>query len=142
MSLQRRWWLGALVSVIAVTAFVSSGCCAMHHGPKGPIVVVSQTRTGASVDPIPISQKKHQQIVWRVRESITNVGIKLAGNPEPFVACSTSAGICRIICEHRLCFSGSINPLLKPPEAGIYYQYDFESSTAPASSDPGIRIDP
>ncbi|PYQ34922.1 MAG: hypothetical protein DMF54_07060 [Acidobacteria bacterium] len=114
----------------------------MHHGPKGPFVVVSQTAAGASVDPIVISKGKHQQIVWRVRDGITNVAIKIGENPAPpFVDCRTDAGICRIDCEHRLCFSGSINPLLAVPPSR-YFDYDFASSTAQASSDPGIRIDP
>ena len=80
--------------------------------------------------------------VWRVRDGITNVAIKIGENPAPpFVDCRTDAGICRIDCEHRLCFSGSINPLLAVPPSR-YFDYDFASSTAQASSDPGIRIDP
>jgi len=142
MSSPRRWWLPALSTVIALGAVGSWGCCTMHHGPKGPFVVVSQTAAGASVDPIVISKGKHQQILWRVRDGITNVAIKIGENPAPpFVDCRTDAGICRIDCEHRLCFSGSINPLLAVPPSR-YFDYDFASSTAQASSDPGIRIDP
>jgi len=142
MSAQRRSRVVALISFLSVAAFMSWGCCSMRHGHKGPFVVVAQTPSGASVDPIVISKGKHQQIVWRVREGITNVAIKIGANPQPpFVDCNTSAGICRIECEHRLCFSGSINPLLEVPPAR-YYEYDFASSVAQASSDPGIRIDP
>ena len=50
MSSPRRWWLPALSTVIALGAVGSWGCCTMHHGPKGPFVVVSQTAAGASVE--------------------------------------------------------------------------------------------
>jgi len=144
MSSQRRWWLGVLSSMIALAAIGSWGCCTVRWcDPAARIVIVKvDARLLSSTEPIVISKSKHQQIAWKLSSGspYTSVAIKLGGHLEPFVACETSAGVCHIACEHGLCLSGSINPLLAVPPA-TYYEYQFEGARA-TSTDPGIRIDP
>jgi hypothetical protein len=144
MSSQGRWAL-VVGSLLAVSALGTWGCCTAGPGDSNSkIVFVKVTSSGVSLDPIPISKKKHQQIVWKLQSGspYTTVAIPLGTHPEdPFVNCRTSAGVCQIDCEHGYCFSGSINPVLPVPEP-IYYDYHFESGGGVTSSDPGIRIDP
>jgi hypothetical protein len=143
MSSQGRWTL-ALGSLLTVTALGSWGCCsAGRYDTKARILLKVDARLLSSTEPIVISKGKHQEIVWKLQPGspYTNVAITLGGHPEPFVSCKTEANVCHIACEHGLCFSDSINPLLKVPEPGIYYEYRLEGQGA-ASSDPGIRIDP
>jgi hypothetical protein len=130
--------------MIALAAIGSWGCCTVRWcDPKERIVIVKLSARGVSADPVVISKSKHQQILWKLPSGspYTNVAIELGSNLEPFVACDTSEGICRIACENRLCLSGSINPLLTVPPKGLYYKYGFGGPTA-TSSDPGFRIDP
>jgi hypothetical protein len=145
MSPKRPWWLLALGSLIAVTAFGSWGCCSVRCcGSVAKIVVVSPTADGVSVDPVVISKEAGQEIVWRLpaESTISNVAITLAKNPDPFVACQTTEGICHIACENRLCPSGPVNPALYPPKAGTYYGYVFGRPGSAASADPGFIIRP
>jgi hypothetical protein len=111
------------------------------YDTKARIVLKVDARLLESTEPTVLSKKKHQEIVWKLSPGspFTEVAIKLSGHPEPFVSCKTEADVCHIACEHGLCFSDSINPLLPVPS--IVYSYDFKSATA-TSSDPGIRIDP
>ena len=153
MSFQGRWTL-VLGSVLAVTILGSWGCCSVTccgSKPRTPLpVVVKDDKGGVDLETIVISKSKHEEVVWLLPagSKIERVEITLGGKPRPFVRCDDkTAGACGISCEHGLCFSGPINPKLKPPDVappeyggrGIYYAYGF----APiASSDPGIRIDP
>jgi len=144
MSSQRRWWLGALGSMIALAAIGSWGCCTVRWCDPAARIVIGKEKTTKAEPYLRTvrSKHKHQQIAWKLSSGspYTNVAIKLGGNPEPFVACETSAGVCHIACEHGLCLSGSINPLLAVPPS-IDYEYEFEGPRA-TSTDPGIRIDP
>ncbi len=142
MSCQRRWWVLALGSLIAVIALGSWGCCSVRCCESfARIVVVSSTADGVSIDPIVISKKRGQEILWKLppESTISNVAITLGEKPVPFVACQTSEGVCHIACENRLCVSGPISPTLEPPKA---YEYTFAHPVSAASLDPGIRIDP
>jgi hypothetical protein len=141
MSSPGRWTL-ALGTLITASALATVGCCTVKWcDPAERIVIVKEqdTRSGPYVR-ITISKSKHQQIAWKLASgsAFTNVAIQLGSNPEPFVACETSGGICHIPCEHGVCLSGSINPALHPP---LDYEYAFAGPSA-ASTDPGIRIDP
>jgi hypothetical protein len=142
MSLKGRWWPIALGSLVAVTTLGSLGCCSVRCcGSVVKIVVVSPTADGVSVDPVVISKKAGQEIVWKLpaESTISNVAITLAGNPDPFAACQTTEGVCHIACENRLCPSGPINPALEPPKS---YGYLFERPVTAASADPGFIIRP
>src|SRR5437867_4392027 len=132
---KNRGSLLVLGSLLTVTTLGSWGCCSVTWcDPAARIVIVKAkdaARTGPA-NPTVISKKKHQQIAWTLPSGspYTNVAINLGGHPEPFVACETTNGVCHIACEHRVCLSGSINPLLAPPAGGTYYDYDFASLTA------------
>lgn len=142
MSPKRRWWLLALVSV--PVAFASSGCCSLKcREATAPLVFVSEAPDRASRDPIVISKKAKQEIVWRLSagSTITSIDISLDAHPAPFENCATSEKVCRIACQNRACVSGAINPSLEVPRDGIYYAYVFTRPGA-VSSDPGIRIEP
>lgn len=154
MSSKGRWAL-VIGSLLAVGALGTWGCCTVTccgSKPRTPLpVVVKDDRGGVDIETIVISKSKHEEIVWLLPagSKIERVQITLGGKPRPFVRCDDSGetGICAIPCEHRLCFSGPINPKLKPPEVGppeyggrgIYYAYAFAPTE---SADPGIRIDP
>jgi hypothetical protein len=142
MSLQNRWTL-ALGFLLAVTALGSGGCCTLRCCDKTAGLVVVSSTDAVSADPIVISQKRHQEVLWKLpaESTIDSIVITLGGNPAPFEACETSEGVCRIACEHRLCSSGPISAVVHPPHAGIYYGYTFHHGGS-ASTDPGIRIDP
>lgn len=143
MSSQGRWAL-VLGSLLAVTVLGSWGCCSVRCSPAGRALVKVDARLLASHEPIVLSKKKHDEIVWKLEPGspYTKVAIELKGHPDPFVSCKTEAGICWIPCDGRFCFSDSINPLLDiPTSPGIYYDYHF-NGVAATSSDPGIRIDP
>lgn len=150
MSSRGRWAL-VLGSLLAVGALGTWGCCTVRCSPGGRALVKVDARLLGSHEPIVLSKKKHDEIVWKLEPGspYTRVAIELKGHPDPFVSCKTEAGICWIPCdrqtdnEHaaRFCFSDSINPLLDVPTSGIYYDYHFNGTTA-TSSDPGIRIDP
>ena len=144
MFAQRRWWLTALGSVIALTALGSWGCCSVRCCDKTAGLVLVSPSDAVSSDPIVISKKRHQEILWKLpaESTIQYVAITLAGGqPAPFDSCETTERVCRIACEHRLCSSGAISPSVLPPHDGIYYNYAFQHAGL-ASSDPGIRIDP
>jgi hypothetical protein len=104
------------------------------------IVVVTEG-DGVSIDPIVISTGAHQEILWKLpaESTISSVAITLARNPDPFVACQTTEGVCHIACENRLCASGPINPTLEPPKN---YGYTFARPVSAASADPGFIIRP
>lgn len=137
-----RWTL-ALGSLLTVTALGSWGCCTVNCCDKTAGLVIVSPTDAVSSDPIVISQKRHQEILWKLpaESTIQYVSISLEGKPAPFEACVTTEGVCRIACEHRLCSSGPISPGVRPPHDGIYYGYAFQHAAA-TSSDPGIRIDP
>jgi len=142
MSSRRTRWTLPQVSFLAIALLGMWGCCSVPCDPKGQLIVVREKETRDAYQLIVISKSKHQQIVWKLSHGspYTKVAIKLGENIEPFVNCETTAGICSIPCEHGLCFSGSINPLLvvPPPRS---YDYDFSNGSV-TSTDPGIRIDP
>jgi hypothetical protein len=143
MSPKRRWWSLILVSLIAVAAIGSWGCCTVKcREATAPLVFVSEPDR-VSRDPIVISKMAKQEIVWRLSagSTITSIDISLGAHPAPFENCATSEKVCRIACQNRACVSGAINPSLDVPKGGIYYAYAFARPGA-VSSDPGIRIDP
>jgi hypothetical protein len=144
MSPKRRWWLLALVSI--PVAIASSGCCSLKcREATAPLVFVSEVPDKASRDPIVISKKAKQEIVWRLSagSTITSIDISLGGQPVPFENCATSGSVCRIACHNRACVSGAVSEALEPvPSKGYYYDYGFYRSPSGKSSDPGIRIDP
>ena len=133
----------ALGTVLAVTVLGIWGCCSVPCDPQGKLIVVDEKDTKNLYKLIVISKEKHQQIVWKLSSgsSWTKVAIDLGGHPAPFVNCVTSSGVCEIACEHRLCYSGSIDPTLPVPPP-ITYEYEFRGPGGEASADPGIRIDP
>jgi hypothetical protein len=141
MSFQGRWTV-VLGSVLAVAILGSWGCCSVPCDPAGQLIVVKEKETRDAYQLIVISKGRHQQIVWKLSSgsSWTHVAITLAEHPAPFVNCVTSGGVCKIACENRLCYSGSIDPALPVPS--ITYDYRFRGPGGEVSSDPGIRIDP
>jgi hypothetical protein len=143
MSSQGRWIL-ALGSLLTVAALGSWGCCSVRCCDKTAGVVLVSASDEVSSDPIVISKKRHQEILWKLpaESTIQYVAITLGeGKPAPFEGCTTTEGVCRIACGHGLCSSGAISPAVVPPHGGIYYAYVFQHASS-ASSDPGIRIDP
>lgn len=142
MSSQGRWTL-ALGSFLTVAALGSWGCCSVPCDPAGQLIVVKEKETKDAYQLITISKGRHQQIVWKLSSgsSWTQVAITLGEHPAPFVNCVTTGGVCEIVCEHRLCYSGSIDPTLPVPPP-ITYDYQFRGPGGAVSSDPGIRIDP
>ncbi|HEU5250475.1 MAG TPA: hypothetical protein VFW15_10865 [Thermoanaerobaculia bacterium] len=145
MSSERRWgWPLALVSLTTVTVLGTSGCCTVKCCEStARIIVVSDTDT-VPVDPIVISKKAKQEIVWRLpaKSTISNVAITLGKNTAPFEGCETTEGLCRIACHNGACASGAVNASLVVPNQGLYYGYAFARPASAASKDPGIRIDP
>ena len=143
MSSKGRWTL-ALGSLFTVTALGSWGCCSVRCCDKTAGLVLVTASDGVSSDPIVISKKRHQEILWKLPadSTIQYVAITLdEGKPAPFEGCTTTEGLCRIACGHGLCSSGPISASVMPPHGGIYYNYAFQHA-ASASLDPGIRIDP
>jgi hypothetical protein len=143
MSIQPRWARAALGSLLALTALGTWGCCSVRCCDQKASVVVVSSADAVTADPVVISKKRHQEILWKLPpdSTIDYIAIDLAGKPAPFESCETAEGVCRIACGHHLCSSGAINPALDPPHAGIYYGYHFHHGET-VSSDPGIRIDP
>ncbi|HEX9148321.1 MAG TPA: hypothetical protein VF958_04085 [Thermoanaerobaculia bacterium] len=149
MSPKRRWWLLALVSLIAIAAIGSWGCCSVkccETKPRNQLVLVPSTEM-VSPDVIAISWHAHQEIVWKLESgsNIRSVDIRLEGKPKPFAACDvTKEGLCKIACGNGLCLSGPIDPALPQPREKPYphYKYEFGKSDSTASADPEIRIDP
>ena len=141
MSSQGRWTL-ALGSLLTVAALGSGACCSVPCDPAGQLIVVKEKETRDAYQLIVISKGRHQQIVWKLSSgsSWTHVAITLAEHPAPFVNCVTDGGVCKIACENRLCYSGSIDPALPVPSTT--YDYRFRGPGGEVSSDPGIRIDP
>ena len=142
MSSPGRWTL-ALGILITATALATSGCCSVRCCDKTAGLVLVSSSDSVSADPIVISKKRHQEILWKLPEgsTIQSIAINLEGKPVPFEGCATSEGTCRLACERHLCSSGAISAGLTPPHGGIYYSYAFQHA-ASTSSDPGIRIDP
>ena len=142
MSFQGRWTV-VLGSVLAAIILGTWGCCSVPCDPAGQLIVVKEKETKDAYQLITISKGRHQQIVWQLSSgsSWTNVGITLGEHPAPFVNCVTAGGTCEIACEHRLCYSGSIDPTLPVPPP-ITYEYQFRGPGGAVSTDPGIRIDP
>jgi hypothetical protein len=146
MSPKHPWRLPALGSLIAVIAFGSWGCCTVKCCEKQPhnqLVLVGEGDKVSS-DPIVISQAAGHEIAWTLPadSTIAYVAISLAeGRPVPFEGCTTTEGVCRIACEHRLCSSGPVRSAVHPPPDGIYYDYVFQHAGS-ASADPGIIIRP
>jgi hypothetical protein len=149
MSSQRRWWLGALGSMIALAAIGSWGCCSVtccDKKPRNQLVLVSAADAVQPED-IAISWSARQEIVWKLQRgsTIAYVEIQLEGKPKPFDMCDMStAGLCKISCRSGLCPSGPIDAALpKPKEKPYpYYKYGFHHLDSSASADPGFRIDP
>ena len=142
MSSKGRWAL-VLGSLLAVSALGTWGCCTVKCCEKTAGLVLVSASDAVSADPIVISKKRHQEILWKLPgdSTIQYVAITLEGKPAPFEGCTTAEGVCRIACGHGLCSSGPISAAVMPPHGGIYYGYAFQHA-ASASTDPGIRIDP
>jgi hypothetical protein len=142
MSYQGRWTV-FLGSVLAAIILGTWGCCSVPCDPAGQLIVVKEKETKDAYQLITISKGRHQQIVWQLSSgsSWTSVAITLGEHPAPFVNCVTTGGVCEIACEHRLCYSGSIDPTLPVPPS-ITYEYQFRGPGGAVSTDPGIRIDP
>jgi len=140
---ERRGSLLALGALLTVTALGSWGCCSVRCCDQTAGLAVVSPTDAVSPDPIVISKKRHQEILWKLpaESTIQYVAITLGVNPVPFEGCETTEGVCRIACEGRLCSSGPISPSVMPPRDGIPYAYVFQRPEA-SSSDPGIRIDP
>lgn len=136
----RNLVLGTLLTLAALGSW---GCCSVRCCDKTAGLVLVSPSDGVSSDPIVISKKRHQEILWKLpaESTIQFVAITLAGNPAPFEGCTTTEGVCRIACGHGLCSSGPISAAVDPPSTGIYYGYAFQHGSS-ASADPGIRIDP
>lgn len=149
MSPERRWRLLALVSLIAIAAIGSWGCCSVtccETKPRNQLVLVPTTEKVTPED-IAISWSARQEIVWKLASGsrITSVDIRLEGKPKPFAACDVSKeGLCKIACASGLCLSGPIDAALPMPKTKPYpyYRYEFGKSDSTASADPGFRIDP
>lgn len=147
MAPKRPWWLLALGSLTAVTAFGSWGCCTVPCCEKKPHnqLVLVKDADKISIDPIVISKSAGHEVAWRLQaeSTIAYVAITLdEGKPAPFEGCATTEGVCRIACEHQWCSSGPISPGVNPPLHGeIYYGYVFQHAGS-ASADPGIIIRP
>ena len=129
--------------LFTLAALGSWGCCSVRCCDKTAGLVLVSPSDGVSSDPIVISKKPHQEILWKLpaESTIQFVAITLAANPAPFEGCTTTEGVCRIACGHGLCSSGPISEAVEPPSTGIYYGYAFQHAGS-ASADPGIRIDP
>lgn len=137
----RNLFLGSLLTVAALGSW---GCCSVRCCDRTAGLVLVSPSDGVSSDPIVISRKRHQEILWKLpaESTIQFVAITLdGGKPAPFEGCTTTEGVCRIACGHGLCSSGPISAAVVPPRDGIYYGYVFQHA-ASASADPGIRIDP
>jgi hypothetical protein len=143
MSSRGRWAL-VIGSLLVVSALGTWGCCSLRCCDKTAGLVLVSASDAVSVDPIVISKKRHQEILWKLPadSTIQYVTITLdGGKPAPFEGCTTTEGVCRIACGHGLCSSGPISEAVHPPHGGISYSYAFQHA-ASASADPGIRIDP
>ncbi len=137
----RNLFLGTLLTVAALGSW---GCCSVRCCDKTAGLVLVSVSDEVSSDPVVISKKRHQEILWKLpaESTIQYVAITLdAGKPAPFEGCTTTEGVCRIACGHGLCSSGPISAAVEPPRDGIYYGYVFQHASS-ASADPGIRIDP
>jgi hypothetical protein len=147
MSVKRRWLLLALGSLIAAAAIGSWGCCTVTCcEPKAKIqfVEVEPGTLNVRTDPVVISKKRNQEILWRLPADSTVVAVEitLGANPAPFEDCETGvAGVCRLPCHGRVCASGPIDPNLQV-ETKLYYDYRFRKADQTASVHPTIRIDP
>jgi len=151
MSSQRRWWLGALGSMIALAAIGSWGCCSVtccDKKPRNQLILVSPTADAVQPDVAVISKMAREEIVWKLPDGSTITHIDIipkAPTPDtkPFEKCQMTQNVCRIDCKDGLCPTGAINPALNPTkEQSFYYDYGFKRLAATASTDPGIRIDP
>ena len=142
MSSRGRWAL-VIGSLFVVSALGTWGCCSLRCCDKTAGLVLVSASDAVSTDPIVISKKRHQEILWKLPgdSTIQYVAINLEANPAPFEGCTTADGVCRIACGHGLCSSGPISAAVMPPHSGISYGYSFQHA-ASASSDPSIRIDP
>jgi hypothetical protein len=138
---ERRGSFLVLGALLAVTALGSWGCCSARCCDKTAGLAVVSPSDEVSPDPIVISKKAHQEILWKLpaESTIRYVVITLAEKPAPFERCATVEGFCRIACEGGFCASGPINEAVVPPAE---YSYVFERTTGEASADPIIRIDP
>jgi hypothetical protein len=152
MSSQRRWWVGALGSMIALAAIGSWGCCSVtccDKKPRNQLILVSPTADAVSTDEAVISKMAHEEIVWKLPDGSTITHIEITprkpSTPDtlPFENCKVNVKPCRIECQNRLCQSGAISQALNPPRKKLYYyDYGFMRPASAASLDPGIRIDP
>jgi hypothetical protein len=140
----RRWFRTLALVFPAALLLGSGGCCTLKCREATAPIVDVESADRVSRDPVVISKRAGQSIVWRLPSgsTISRIAITLGGNPAPFEDCQTTEGYCRIACHDRTCASGPIVPSLEVPGGGLYYAYAFEHAAGTVSSDPGIRIDP
>lgn len=141
MAPERRGSFLVLGALLTVTALGSWGCCSVRCCDKTAGLVVVSPTGEADPDPIVISKRRHQEILWKLSAGSTfaSVAITLDRNPPPFERCETAEGVCRIACQSGFCSSGPISEAVVPP---VEYKYVFQGPTGEVSADPIIRIDP
>ena len=100
---------------------------------KKHLILVGPTADHLSEDEYSVSMSDPREVIWLSIEK-QKLGIRFpvdqpklgAKAPKPFVDMTMQGDhwVFTHGCANGECFSGAINPDLKPPDGGLYYQYD------------------